>query len=132
MDWKLEVVPVPVDDIDRALAFYRDLFGFAVDLDDQVSDEVRLVQLTPPGSGCSIHLDTTDMPPGSLRGLQIVVDDIAAARADLLGPRRARSARSAISTPATGSTDRVAAGTLLSSSATQMATPGCFKNAGNA
>jgi predicted enzyme related to lactoylglutathione lyase len=83
MDWKLEVVPVPVSDIDRALAFYRDLFGFAVDLDDQVSDEVRLVQLTPPGSGCSIHLTTTDMPPGSLRGLQIVVDDIAAARADL-------------------------------------------------
>ena len=84
MDWKLEVVPVPVEDIDRALAFYRDRFGFAVDLDDQVSDEVRLVQLTPPGSGCSIHLDTTEMPPGSLRGLQIVVDDITAARADLV------------------------------------------------
>ena len=84
MDWKLEVVPVPVADIDRALAFYRDQFGFAVDLDDQVSDEVRLVQLTPPGSGCSIHLNTTDMPPGSLRGLQIVVDDIAAALADLV------------------------------------------------
>ncbi len=84
MDWKLEVVPVPVADIDRALAFYRDQFGFAVDLDDQVSDEVRLVQLTPPGSGCSIQFDTTEMPPGSLRGLQIVVDDIAAARVDLV------------------------------------------------
>ncbi len=85
MDWKLEVVPVPVADIDRALDFYRDQFGFTVDLDDQVSDEVRLVQLTPPGSGCSIHLTTADMPPGSLRGLQLVVDDIAAARAELVG-----------------------------------------------
>ncbi|HEX2370106.1 MAG TPA: VOC family protein [Acidimicrobiia bacterium] len=84
MDWKLEVVPVPVSDIDKALAFYRDQFGFAVDLDDQVSEDERLVQLTPPGSGCSIQLKTTEMPPGSLRGLQIVVDDVAAARAELL------------------------------------------------
>ena len=129
MDWKLEVVPVPVSDIDRALAFYRDLFGFAVDLDDQVSDEERLVQLTPPGSGCSIHLNTADMPPGSFRGLQIVVDDVAAARTEF---RTAEpiSARSAISTRAPGSTGRVAAGTHSSSSATPTATRGCFRRRG--
>lgn len=80
-DWKLEVVQVPVSDIDRAKHFYAEQCGFAVDLDAQVSDSVRVVQLTPPGSACSIHLSRGihSMPPGSLEGLQIVVGDIEAA-----------------------------------------------------
>ncbi|GGK65604.1 glyoxalase [Planomonospora parontospora subsp. parontospora] len=87
MDWKLEVVPVPVTDVDRAKDFYAEGLGFAVDLDIQVGDGARMVQLTPPGSGCSIHLNTgiTGPPPGSLQGLQIVVPDIEAARAELAG-----------------------------------------------
>ncbi|GEM82393.1 MULTISPECIES: VOC family protein [Thermaceae] len=85
-DWKLEVVQVPVSDIDRAKHFYAEQCGFAVDLDAQVSDSVRVVQLTPPGSACSIHLSRGihSMPPGSLEGLQIVVGDIEAARRELL------------------------------------------------
>ena len=85
MDWKLEVVPIPISDIDRAKRFYEEQLGFSVDLDTDLG-ESRLVQLTPPGSGCSIHLNTgiSQPPPGSLVGLQIVVDDIAAARAELL------------------------------------------------
>jgi catechol 2,3-dioxygenase-like lactoylglutathione lyase family enzyme len=85
MEWKLEVVPVPVTDVDRAKEFYAGKLGFALDLDTQVSDDVRLVQLTPPGSACSIHLNTgiDGPPPGSLRGLQIVVPDVEAARAEL-------------------------------------------------
>ena len=84
MDWKLELVTVPVSDVDRAKAFYEQV-GFHADHDHQVSDEMRFVQLTPPGSACSIALGTglTDMPPGSVRGLQLVVDDADAARADL-------------------------------------------------
>ncbi|MDP8907682.1 MAG: VOC family protein [Chloroflexota bacterium] len=87
MDFKLEVVPVPVSDVDRAKAFYSEKAGFVVDLDTQISDTVRLVQLTPPGSGCSIHLSTGmfALAPGSLQGLQLVVDDIEAARAELVG-----------------------------------------------
>ena len=86
MDWKLEVVPVPVTDVDRAKRFYGEQVGFVVDLDTQLGDEMRLVQLTPPGSGCSIHLSTgiLGMPPGVLEGLQLVVPDIDAARAELL------------------------------------------------
>jgi catechol 2,3-dioxygenase-like lactoylglutathione lyase family enzyme len=86
MDWKLEVVPVPVTDVDRAKRFYGEQVGFVVDLDTQIADGVRLVQLTPPGSGCSIHLSTgiLDVPPGILEGLQIVVSDIEAARAELV------------------------------------------------
>ena len=87
MDWKLELVQVPVSDVDRAKAFYTDQVGFVADHDHQVSDELRFVQLTPPGSACSIALGT-GMPqaePGSVRGLQIVVADVAAARDELAG-----------------------------------------------
>ena len=86
MDWTLEVVTVPVSDIERAKEFYSEKLGFGVDLDTQISDSVRLVQLTPPGSGCSIHLRTGSegMEPGSLRGLIVVVPDIEAAHAELV------------------------------------------------
>jgi catechol 2,3-dioxygenase-like lactoylglutathione lyase family enzyme len=86
MDWKLEVVTVPVADIDRARDFYAEKMGFAVDIDHRVSDEVRLVQLTPPGSACSIHLGlrTVDMEPGSIDGVFLVVRDLRAARAHLV------------------------------------------------
>lgn len=87
MDWKLEVIPVPVADIDRGKAFYADKLGFVVDLDTSIGDGMRLVQLTPPGSGCSIHLGTgnADASTAPVRGLQLVVDDIEAARAHLVG-----------------------------------------------
>jgi len=87
MDWKLELVFVPVTDVDRAKAFYVDQVGFHADHDQQVNDALRFVQLTPPGSACSIALGTgiTDMPPGSQRGLQIVVADVEAARQQLVG-----------------------------------------------
>jgi predicted enzyme related to lactoylglutathione lyase len=86
MDWTLEVVPVPVTDVDRAKRFYGEQVGFAVDHDTRASEEVRIVQLTPPGSGCSIVIGTgvVQMEPGTLRGLQLVVSDIEAARAQLL------------------------------------------------
>jgi catechol 2,3-dioxygenase-like lactoylglutathione lyase family enzyme len=92
VEWRLEVVFVPVSDVDRAKAFYRDEVGFNEDLDSQFGDDVRMVQLTPPGSGCSIALLTgmapgpglESMEPGSLNGLQIVVSDINAARAKLI------------------------------------------------
>lgn len=87
MDWKLEVVAVPVSDIDRAKAFYTDQIGFNADHDHTVSDEIRFVQLTPPGSACSIALGKgiVDTAPGSARGLQLVVPDVEAARAELVG-----------------------------------------------
>jgi len=83
VDWKLELVIVPVADVDRAKRFYSEQVGFVVDHDTRISDDVRIVQLTPPGSACSIALGTGlgDMPPGSLRGLQLVVADIEAAHA---------------------------------------------------
>jgi predicted enzyme related to lactoylglutathione lyase len=86
MDWKLELIAVPVSDVDRAKRFYTEQVGFNADHDHQVSDELRFVQLTPPGSGCSIALGTglTDAQPGSVSGLQLVVSDIEAARARLL------------------------------------------------
>jgi catechol 2,3-dioxygenase-like lactoylglutathione lyase family enzyme len=86
MDWKLELVPVPVTDVDRAKHFYVDQVGFNADHDHQVNPGLRFVQLTPKGSACSIVLGTgiTDMVPGSQKGLQIVVDDAAAAREELL------------------------------------------------
>jgi catechol 2,3-dioxygenase-like lactoylglutathione lyase family enzyme len=87
MNWTLEVVVVPVSDIDRAKAFYADKLGFNVDHDTKVSDEVRVVQLTPRGSGCSIVIGKgfgVDMAPGSLKGLQLVVSDINAAHAQLV------------------------------------------------
>jgi catechol 2,3-dioxygenase-like lactoylglutathione lyase family enzyme len=86
MDWKLELVAIPVSDVDRAKSFYTEKAGFKADHDHKVSDELRFVQLTPPGSACSIALGTglVDMPPGSAKGLQLVVSDIEAARAELL------------------------------------------------
>lgn len=89
MDWKLEAVVVPVTDVDRAKRFYSEQAGFAVDIDVWISDEIRLVQLTPPGSACSIHLNTSpllEMPAGSLRGTHLVVSDVHAA-CDLLAER---------------------------------------------
>ena len=87
MNWTLEVVCVPVDDVDRAKAFYADRVGFHVDFDSAFSPTSRVVQLTPPGSGCSIQLGTGagagDMTPGSLRGRQLVVPDVRRARAEL-------------------------------------------------
>ncbi len=85
MDFKLELVAVPVSDVDRAKAFYVDQAGFNADHDHRVSDEIRFVQLTPPGSACSIALGqgVIDTPPGSVQGLQLVVDDIEAAHEDL-------------------------------------------------
>jgi predicted enzyme related to lactoylglutathione lyase len=85
MDWKLELVAVPVSDVDRAKAFYVEQVGFNADHDHTVSDAIRFVQLTPPGSACSIALGhgVTDAEPGSVRGLQLVVSDADAARAEL-------------------------------------------------
>lgn|SRR5574341_1051545 len=87
MDWKLELVAVPVSDVDRAKAFYTDKAGFHADHDHRVNDEIRFVQLTPPGSACSIAIGTgiTQARPGSVQGLQLVVSDIDAARAELVG-----------------------------------------------
>jgi predicted enzyme related to lactoylglutathione lyase len=84
MDWTLEVVVVPVSDVDRAIAFYRDQVGFALDHDTHAGDQ-RFAQLTPPGSGCSIVVsDPSPMPAGSLKGVQLVVSDAHRARAELI------------------------------------------------
>jgi catechol 2,3-dioxygenase-like lactoylglutathione lyase family enzyme len=85
MDWKLELITVPVSDVDRAKAFYVDQAGFNADHDHRVSDHLRFVQLTPPGSACSISIGDglTDAAPGSAAGLQIVVADADAARDEL-------------------------------------------------
>ena len=87
MDMKLELIPVPVSDVDRAKAFYTEKIGFNADHDHQVNDDLRFVQLTPPASACSITIGTgvTQMAPGSLQGLQMVIDDADAARAELSG-----------------------------------------------
>jgi catechol 2,3-dioxygenase-like lactoylglutathione lyase family enzyme len=87
MDYKLELVPVPVSDVDRAKAFYTEKAGFNADHDHVVSDEIRFVQLTPPGSACSIAIGTglVDTSPGSAKGLQLVVDDVRAAQDELAG-----------------------------------------------
>lgn len=89
MQMKLELVPVPVRDVDRAIAFYRDALGCTLDVDVSPADGVRVVQLTPPGSGCSLGLgtglDAYDGEPGSLRALHLVVEDLESARAELLG-----------------------------------------------
>ncbi len=86
MDMKLELVPIPVADVDRAKSFYVDAVGFVADHDHQFSDEIRFVQLTPPGSACSIVIGTgiTKAPPASAEGMLLVVEDIDAARAELL------------------------------------------------
>jgi predicted enzyme related to lactoylglutathione lyase len=126
MDWKLELVAVPVTDVDRAKDFYAEKAGFTVDHDHTVSDEIRFVQLTPPGSACSIALGKgiSEVPPGSAQGLQMVVDDIEAARAELvrrggrgrrdpglpLGPVRVlqRSRRQRLGRPATAASGLIA------------------------
>jgi predicted enzyme related to lactoylglutathione lyase len=86
VDWKLELVAVPVSDVDRAKAFYAEKVGFNADHDHTVSDDMRFVQLTPPGSACSIALGKgiVTSTPGSVQGLQLVVSDIAAAHAELV------------------------------------------------
>jgi catechol 2,3-dioxygenase-like lactoylglutathione lyase family enzyme len=86
VDWKLELVLVPVSDVDRAKAFYLEKLGFNLDVDHRASDDFRVVQLTPPGSACSISfgIGITDAAPGSIRGLHLVVSDILAARAELV------------------------------------------------
>ena len=87
MDWKLEVVVVPVSDIDRAKAFYVDQVGFNCDVDSQQAPDFRVVQLTPPGSACSVSLlsgSFQPMPPGSLKGVQLVVSDVTQAREQLV------------------------------------------------
>jgi catechol 2,3-dioxygenase-like lactoylglutathione lyase family enzyme len=87
MDWKLEVVVVPVSDVDRAKQFYSEQCGFNVDVDNVMGTNFRIVQLTPPGSACSITIGRGlgAGEPGSLKGLQIVVSDVEAARAELVG-----------------------------------------------
>ena len=89
MDMKLELVPVPVSDVERAKAFYTDQLGFVLDVDVEPSEGMRVVQLTPPGSACSIVIGTglgaiSDMTPGTIKGLHLVVNDIARARDDLI------------------------------------------------
>jgi catechol 2,3-dioxygenase-like lactoylglutathione lyase family enzyme len=86
MTMKLELVPIPVTDVDRAKAFYTDQLGFDADLDERFGEEFRVVQLTPPGSACSICIGVgvVDTAPGSVQGLHLVVPDIRAARAELL------------------------------------------------
>ena len=86
IEWRLELVQVPVSDVDRAKAFYVEQVGFLAEHDHRVSEELRFVQLTPPGSACSIALTTGahQMPPGSVSGLQLVVEDAEAARAELV------------------------------------------------
>jgi catechol 2,3-dioxygenase-like lactoylglutathione lyase family enzyme len=87
MDWKIELIAIPVSDVDRAKAFYVERAGFNADHDHTVSEEIRFVQLTPPGSACSIAIGkgVIDAPPGSVQGVQMVVPDIRAAHAELAG-----------------------------------------------
>ncbi|HEX5369467.1 MAG TPA: glyoxalase superfamily protein [Dehalococcoidia bacterium] len=87
MDWKLELIAIPVSDVDRAKAFYVEKVGFNADHDHTVSDEIRFVQLTPPGSACSISLGIgiTSAAPGSVQGMQLVVSDVEAAHRELAG-----------------------------------------------
>jgi predicted enzyme related to lactoylglutathione lyase len=86
MDWKLELIGLPVTDVDRAKAFYSEQVGFTVDHDHEISDDIRFVQITPPGSACSIAFGkgVSQMEPGSLQGLQVVVADVEKARAHLV------------------------------------------------
>jgi predicted enzyme related to lactoylglutathione lyase len=87
VNWKIELIGIPVSDVDRAKAFYTEQAGFNADHDHTVSDEIRFVQLTPPGSACSIALGKgiIDVPPGSVQGVQMVVADVDAAHAELAG-----------------------------------------------
>ncbi len=85
MDWKLQLIVVPVSDVDRAKAFYVDRAGFRLDVDHSAGEDFRIVQLTPPGSACSVTLMRNEVSAGSLQGLHLVVTDIEAARAELVG-----------------------------------------------
>jgi catechol 2,3-dioxygenase-like lactoylglutathione lyase family enzyme len=106
MDWTLEVVVLPVSDIDRSVAFYRDKVGFQLDHDTQ-NEHMHVVQLTPPGSGCSIVIGDlpaqNEMEPGSLKGLQLVVSDAAAARQELID-RGVEASELSVIAPADGGT----------------------------
>jgi catechol 2,3-dioxygenase-like lactoylglutathione lyase family enzyme len=86
MDWKIELIAIPVSDVDRAKEFYVEKLGFNADHDHRLSDDLRFVQLTPPGSACSISIGTgiTEAAPGSVEGMQVVVEDVAAAHAQLV------------------------------------------------
>jgi len=86
MDWKLELISIPVSDVDRAKSFYVDRVGFHMDQDHHMNENLRFVQLTPPGSACSIAFGVgiSSKPPGSVEGLQIVVPDVRAAREELV------------------------------------------------
>ena len=86
MDWKIELIGIPVSDVERAKAFYTEQVGFVLDHDHQVSDDLRFIQLTPPGSACSITIGVgvIDTPPGSVQGVQMVVSDIQAAHDELV------------------------------------------------
>jgi catechol 2,3-dioxygenase-like lactoylglutathione lyase family enzyme len=85
MDWKLELVVVPVSDVDRAKSFYSEQAGFHVDVDHSAGEDFRIVQLTPPGSACSVTIMKNEASAGSLQGLHLVVPDIEAAHAELAG-----------------------------------------------
>ena len=87
MDWKIELIGIPVSDVDRAITLYTEEVGFVLDHDHKVSDDLRFVQLTPPGSACSITIGVgvIDTPPGSVQGVQMVVSDIQAAHDELAG-----------------------------------------------
>jgi catechol 2,3-dioxygenase-like lactoylglutathione lyase family enzyme len=85
VDWKIEVIVVPVSDVDRSKAFYSEQCGFHVDVDTAVGPDFRVVQLTPPGSACSLTIGPRNAAPGSVKGVQFVVSDIEAARAELVG-----------------------------------------------
>jgi predicted enzyme related to lactoylglutathione lyase len=92
VDFKIEMIPVPVTDVDRAKDFYANKLGFTVDVDHSAGENFRFVQVTPPGSGCSIGFGTgvSQMTPGQLKGVQIVVEDIEKTREDLVGVRSGR------------------------------------------
>jgi catechol 2,3-dioxygenase-like lactoylglutathione lyase family enzyme len=85
VDWKIEVIVVPVSDVERSKAFYSEQVGFVVDVDQQVNENLRVVQMTPPGSACSVTIGTglNPSPPGTLKGMQLVVSDVARARQEL-------------------------------------------------
>jgi catechol 2,3-dioxygenase-like lactoylglutathione lyase family enzyme len=85
VDWKIEVIVVPVSDVERSKAFYSEQVGFVVDVDQQVNENLRVVQMTPPGSACSVTIGTgmNPSPPGTLKGMQLVVPDVARARQEL-------------------------------------------------
>ena len=132
MDFKLELVLIPVTDVDRAKLFYEEKCGFTLDVDHQPNDEFRVVQLTPPGSACSVTfgIGITDAAPGSYRGTHLVVTDIEAARAELVGRGvdvdEIRHMGSGGWQP--GSTQSVATTGPTQTSATPTATPGCSRN----